>query len=235
MRVLGVIPARGGSVGIPNKNLVEVGGKPLIAWMIEAAKGVSLLERSVVVSSDSHDILDEANRHGAHAILRAPGLATAEASSESVLLDVLQHYHPEIVVLLQCTSPLTLPEDIDGTIRALIDSDSDCAVAVSQFHGFLWRRNLFDDSVNTINFNHTISRQRRQDRTPQYIETGAVYAMRTEGFLKAKHRFFGKVALYETPRERCLEIDEPSDLALAEAALSVHPQFFMEEVVAVGG
>ncbi|NIS68784.1 MAG: HAD hydrolase family protein [Proteobacteria bacterium] len=143
------------------------------------------------------------------------------ASSESALMHVLEHlsqtenYEPDLLVLLQCTSPLTAPEDIEGTIRALIHEDADSALAVAPFYDFLWK---YDNARNAIGINHDKKqRQRRQDRDPQFIETGAVYVMRTKGFQAAKHRFFGKTAMYVMPSERCFEIDEPDDLSIAKA------------------
>ena len=125
-------------------------------------------------------------------------------------------YRPEteLVVFLQCTAPLTLPEDIDGTIQALLDENADSALAVTSFHYFLWNQ---DESGNAVGINHNKRfRPLRQDCERQFLETGAVYVMRTQGFKETKHRFFGKTAIYVMPPERCLEIDEPVDLHIAE-------------------
>lgn len=222
MSVLAIIPARGGSKGIPQKNLRMVGGKPLIAYSIEQARKTAGVDR-VVVSTDDVKIAEVSARYGAEVIARPAEISGDSASSEAALLHVLtelrdqEDYHPSIIVFLQCTSPLTLAVDIEGTLQALVDQNADTAVSVTPFHYFLWKagKDGYGEEVN----HDKRTRPLRQEREPQYLETGAVYAMRTEGFLKTKHRFFGKTALYVMPPERCLEIDEPADLLNAEARL----------------
>ncbi|MEW5939695.1 MAG: hypothetical protein AB1750_08550, partial [Chloroflexota bacterium] len=132
-------------------------------------------------------------------------------------LEQTESYAPDVIVFLQCTSPLTLAEDIEGTIQALIQNNAASALSVSPFHYFLWG---YDKEGEVIAINHNkYFRPRRQDRDPQYVETGAVYVMRVEGFKAAKHRFFGKIAMYEMPLERRLEIDDPVDLQIAEVLI----------------
>jgi len=222
MNILAIIPARGGSKGIPRKNILSISGKPLIAHTIECALNTSIIDR-VVVSTDDPEIAAVSKQYGAEVVLRPIEISGDLASSEAALLHTLDYLKknegsdPEILVFLQCTSPLTLPEDVEGTIRALVDEDADSALAVAPFHYFLWRQ---DSDRNAVSINHDKNfRPMRQEREPQYIETGAVYAMRTEGFFKAKHRFFGKTAIYVMPAERRLEIDEPVDFEIAEVII----------------
>ncbi len=221
-RVLAVIPARGGSKGIPRKNLALLAGKPLVAYSIEAARRSKTVER-VVVSTDDPEIAGVSRHYGAEVVERPAELSGDKSSSESALLHVLDHlnrsenYKPDLVVFLQCTSPLTHEEDIDGTIQSLLRENADSALAVTPFHYFLWNR---DPNGEALGINHDkAQRLPRQDREPQYLETGAVYVMRTDGFLAARHRFFGRTALHAVPAERCLEIDEPADLKVAEVLL----------------
>ena len=219
--VLGVIPARGGSKGIPRKNLRPVAGEPLLAHIVREALLSRCLTR-VIVSTDDEEIAAVARRYDAEVIRRPTEISDDTASSESALLHALHHlretedYEPELLVFLQCTSPLTLAGDIDGTVEALLQSGADTALAVVPFHYFLWR-GPFEDASG-INHDKSV-RPRRQDREPQYLEAGAVVVARTPGFLEAKGRFYGRSAIYEIPEERCLEIDEPSDLLVAEARL----------------
>jgi N-acylneuraminate cytidylyltransferase len=152
------------------------------------------------------------------------GISTYTASSELALFHTLEYldetegYNPDLVVFLQCTSPLTLAEDIDGTVQVLFDQEADSSVAVTPFHYFLWR---WDANGDAIGVNHDKRvRPLRQERDLQYLETGAVYVMRTKGFKEAGHRFFGKTAMYVMPPERCLEIDEPIDLRIAEVLMT---------------
>ncbi len=225
--ILAIIPARGGSKGIPRKNLQPLAGKPLLAYSIEAARQTSSITRTVV-STDDPEIGAVAQEYGAEVVWRPAEISGDTASSESALLHVLDHlrqsegYEPDLLVFLQCTSPLTAPEDIEGTIRALLDANADSALAVTPFHYFLWREG---QDGSAVGINHDKSRRPlRQEREPQFLETGAVYVMRTQGFRAARHRFFGKTVMYVMPRERCLEIDDPEDLIVAEALLRARQQ-----------
>jgi N-acylneuraminate cytidylyltransferase len=219
---LAIIPARGGSKGIPRKNVTPLAGRPLIAWTIDAARNAKRVRR-VVVSTDDADIAEISRRFGAEVIQRPPEISGDTASSESALLHAVdelervESYRPKLLTFLQCTSPLTLADDIDGTIAALEEANADSALTVAPFHHFLWRT---DEQEDAVGINHDKSfRPRRQDRIPEYLETGAVYAMKTAGFRAARHRFFGKTATYIVPPGRAIEIDEPGDLVIAERFL----------------
>jgi N-acylneuraminate cytidylyltransferase len=122
----------------------------------------------------------------------------------------------DILVFLQCTSPLTTGADIDAVVERLVADKADSALSVTDFHYFLWKTG--EDGAEAINHDKRF-RPRRQDREPQFVENGAVYAMRIPGFLEARHRFFGKTVFHVMPRERCWEIDEPVDFAIAEILL----------------
>lgn len=218
-KILSVIPARGGSKGIPGKNICEVSGKPLIAYSIEAALQAKLVDR-VVVSTNDQVIADVSEKYGAEVVLRPDAISGDLASSESALLHVLdvlareENYHPDLLIFLQCTSPLTLPVDIDGTIRVLLESGADTAFAAIPFHYFVWSWNPDGEMVG-INHDKK-NRLMRQQRQDQFLESGAVYVMRVPGFIAEQHRFFGKTVMYEMPEERCFEIDDPVDLVIAE-------------------
>lgn len=221
--ILAIIPARGGSKGIPRKNIRLLNGKPLLAYTIEQARQTPAISR-VVVSTDDPEIGAVAQQYGAEVVWRPAEISGDTASSESALLHVLDYlaqtegYEPELVVFLQCTAPLTLAEDISGTIQVLLDQQADTALAVVPFHYFLWK---YDGKGDAIGINHDKhERLLRQQQDPQYLEAGAVYVMRTSGFRQAKHRFFGKTALYVMPAERRLEIDEPVDFKIAEVLLA---------------
>lgn len=219
-----IIPARGGSKGIPGKNVRIVGGKPMIAHTIEAARAAERVDR-VFVSTDDAEIARVAREWGAEVVERPAELATDTASSESALLHTLaeleasEGYRPELLVFLQCTSPLTTSGDIDGTVAALVDEEADTSLAVTPFHYFVWKHGAGGDVVG-VNHDKSV-RPMRQEREAQWLETGAVYVMRAEGFKEAKHRFFGKTALFEMPADRVAEIDEPEDLARVEARMAV--------------
>ena len=262
---IAIIPARGGSKGIPHKNVIPICGKPLLAWNILAAKRASTVD-AVFVSTDDSEIAQIAATHGASLIWRPAELAGDTASSESALLHAVEEVQrleisdgdrklrscddgrsemevrgaagsgkepvsnlqspiskiprpwrkDDILVFLQCTSPLTTGADIDAVVEKLVADKADSALSVTDFHYFLWKTR--EDGAEAINHDK-LFRPRRQDREPQFVENGAVYAMRIPGFLEARHRFFGKTVFHIMPRERCWEIDEPVDFAIAEVLL----------------
>ncbi len=225
-RNLVIIPARGGSRGIPGKNIKTLAGKPLIAHTIEAARNARQVDR-VVVSTDSPEIGELSKQYGAEVVWRPAEISGDRASSESALLHVMDHLHrterysADLIIFLQCTSPLTASEDIDGTVEALISAQADTALAVAPFHYFLWE---VDGAGSATGINHDKNvRLMRQERTPQYIETGAIYVMKADLFRRHKHRFFGKTAVYIMPPERRWEIYEPVDFRVAEVLLREQP------------
>ena len=225
--LIAIIPARGGSKGIPGKNIASVAGKPLIAYTIEAALAAKCIGQ-VIVTTDSPEIARVAKRFGAEVISRPADLSGDTASSESALLHALETLRdrgetlPELFVFLQCTSPLTLPEDIDGTVEALVEQQADTAFTAAPFHGFVWKQDA-DQNATGVNHDKRV-RLRRQDKEPEFIETGAVYVMKTAGFLEHVHRFFGQTALLETPANRTLDIDDPADLKRADELLNAREE-----------
>ena len=212
---IAIIPARGGSKGIPNKNLQTVGGVTLLARTISAClKSESIA--TVYVSTDSDDIAAVALNNGAQVIRRPADISGDTASSESALLHSLNEIEktsslPNNVLFAQCTSPFITHTDIDGILDLLKDHDS--ALTVTHNHAFIWRK---DNTGNAIGINHDSAiRLPRQQLDPEYKETGALYAMNIDQFRKCGHRFFGRIGMYEVPADRSMEIDEPEDLRLA--------------------
>ena len=209
---LALIPARGGSKGIPGKNLQPVGGVPLIGRTVAAARASARVGR-VVVSTDDDAIAAVAEEHGAEVVRRPAAIAGDTASSESALLhalDVLQQHGPlpERLVFLQCTSPFTHAAQIDRVLAALDTPGINSSFAVAPWHGFLWR-----SDGRGINHDPQQPRQRRQDLEPSFLETGAIYAMATASFRANGSRFcapWQPVVIDDSGPE----IDTPADLAL---------------------
>jgi N-acylneuraminate cytidylyltransferase len=200
---IAIIPARGGSKGIPDKNLQTVGGVSLLARAISACLQSASI-RTVYVSTDSDRIAEVASNCGAQVIRRPVEISGDSASSESALLHALDEIEKQ-------TSPFISHVDIDGVVGLLQNHDS--ALTVTHNHAFIWRR---DSSGNAIGINHDSAvRLPRQQLAPEFRETGAVYGMNIEQFRKSSHRFFGRIGMYEVPAERSMEIDEPEDLRLA--------------------
>jgi YrbI family 3-deoxy-D-manno-octulosonate 8-phosphate phosphatase len=242
-RVLAVIPARGGSKGVPAKNLAPVGGVPLVARAVRECKAAGLVT-DVVVSTDDHAIAAAARESGAEVVLRPAAIAGDTATSEAAVLHAMDahealHGSPvDVVLLVQCTSPFILREDIDGVARAVVEHGADTALTVAPFHGFIWRDTADEpavaeavrtgaaagdtagvvDTEGGYGVNHDKSfRPRRQDRPQDLLETGAAYAMDAAGLRKHQHRFFGRTEPVRTDPARVLEIDDPHDLARAQA------------------
>ncbi|MFG1679813.1 N-acetylneuraminate synthase family protein [Nonomuraea sp. NPDC049269] len=212
MRVLAVVPARGGSAGVPLKNLAPVGGIPLVTRAVRASLRSELIDR-VVVSTDHAGIAEAAKEAGALVVDRPEELSGATASSESAVLHALDALgeDPEVVVLVQCTSAFIDSDDLSAAVRKVLDGEADTVVSGLPTHEFLWTA-----AGGGINHDPAI-RQRRQDREPQFRENGAFYVMRTSGLREHGHRFFGTVAVQPVPVRHAIEIDEPEDLELARA------------------
>jgi YrbI family 3-deoxy-D-manno-octulosonate 8-phosphate phosphatase len=214
-----VIPARGGSKGLPGKNLRSVGGMPLIVRAIDAAAQANT-ELFVVVSTDDKEIAEVASAAGATIVDRPAELATDEASSESAVLHALDELSksdtvPSVVLFVQCTSPFIQGDDLDRLISRIADDGVDCAFLVAPFHRFLW--GCGPDGATAIDHdpNH---RLRRQELPPRFVETGAGYGFRTEGFRLAANRFFGSIGMCIVEPSRAIEIDDDYDALLADSA-----------------
>lgn len=211
-----VIPARGGSKGIPLKNLQKVGGRTLLARAIDAAHGAHGIDR-VVVSTDHDGIAQEAERAGAQVVHRPEEISGDTASSESAVLHALDALgtDAEITVFLQCTSPFIDSASLDNAIGRVRDDHADVVFSAVEDHSFLWK---LDDASHAEAVGHDAAfRPRRQDRDPHFNETGAFYVMRTEGLRASGHRFFGRIEIEEVPLEQSREIDSMSDLTLVRA------------------
>ncbi len=224
MKALGVIPARGGSKSIPRKNIAMLGGKPLLAYTIEAAQGSRLLT-DYLVSSEDEEILQVARQYGAP----TPFVRPAElASDEAPSLPVVQHALREmerlkgvvydIVVLLQPTTPFRLPQDIDAAVEKLIATQADSVISVCDVGAYhpARMRWIIDDQLVELPIREERELQRRQDLPPVYIRNGAIYAVRRE-VVMLQNSMVGKISRpYIMPEERSVNIDSKLDFLLAE-------------------
>jgi N-acylneuraminate cytidylyltransferase len=217
--VVAIIPARGGSTGVPRKNVLPVGGVPLVARAVAAARAAERVDE-VVVTTDDDEIARVAAEAGATIVRRPAELAGATASSESALLHALDDLErrgipASTIVFLQATSPFIAPAGIDEAVDLVTSGEVDCAFSAYETYGFLWGRGE-DAQAHAINHD-AAHRPRRQDRSPHYLETGAFYAFDAAGFRRAGHRFFGRIGIVEVPERSAIEIDEPAQLAVARA------------------
>jgi CMP-N,N'-diacetyllegionaminic acid synthase len=208
MKVVSLIPARKGSKGIPNKNLVDLCGKPLIYYAIEASK--KSLVKETWVSSDSEEILNTAENLGVKTIKRPLELSDDNASSEKALLHFAKNVDFDILVFIQCTSPLIRFNDINKGIEKMKTFDS--VVSVSETNQMFWNTNgpLYD-----LN-----NRTRRQDSVKRYLETGSFFITTKKNLLKFKNRLSGNIGFVEIPKSRSFDIDSYEDLKIVETLIN---------------
>jgi N-acylneuraminate cytidylyltransferase/CMP-N,N'-diacetyllegionaminic acid synthase len=228
-KVLGLITARGGSKGIPGKNITLLGDKPLIAWTIESALNASVIDK-LVVSTDSKQIADVSKDWGAE----VPFVRPLELSGDnSPHIDVLIHavmwlrenadYFPDYVMLLQPTSPFRTTDDIEKSARLAFESDADCIISVQEslshpytmtqitdnnmFSGFLMSAHQRDEYQN------------RQTRPQFYSLNGAIYLIKVDVLLETNTIYPDFTMTYMMPEERSLDIDTAWDLNIANLVM----------------
>ncbi|MBU2547610.1 MAG: acylneuraminate cytidylyltransferase [Proteobacteria bacterium] len=225
MKTVAIIPARGGSKGIPGKNIMDFCGRPLLSWSIVQAREALSVER-VYVSSDDREILEVARSSGAEPIVRPEALASDTASSESALdhaLEVVASREgsaPDIVVFLQATSPLREPEDIDGAVRELTAAEADSLFSMAVLDDFcLWTRK--GGELQGLSYD-PLNRGRRQDRPPLYLENGSIYVFRPRTLSVYGNRLGGRLAMFEMPFWKSCEIDKPEDVDICRYYFEKH-------------
>lgn len=222
-RRIAIIPARGGSKGLPGKNIKDFNGRPLIAWSVQAAIESGLFD-TVVTSTDSADIQRVAVAAGAEApFLRPNELATDTATSADVVQDVLNRYPGhEWLCLLQPTSPLRTSRDLIESWKLAEKPGIDAVISMSvQSHPIEWSLSVTPDArlqpIDKRNF-----RKRRQDIAPTYLPNGAIYWIKVSSFIKLKDFWTPDTAGYQMPNERSVDIDSLYDFRLAEWAANHH-------------
>ena len=220
--VVAIIPARGGSKGVPRKNLRRVGGVPLVARAIAAARRSGAVDR-VVVSTDDSEIAAVAREWGADVVERPAEIAGDTATSESALLHAIDELAGRgidvgVVAFLQATSPFIDSSALAEGVHAIREGRFDSAFAAIETYGFSWRRDAASSGTGAraVAVGHDAEhRPRRQDREPHYLETGAFYVFGADAFREAGHRFFGRIGIIEVPDHSALEIDTEAELERA--------------------
>ncbi|MDA7880821.1 acylneuraminate cytidylyltransferase family protein [Akkermansiaceae bacterium] len=223
MSILALIPARGGSKGLPGKNIMSFCEKPLLAWSIEAAKESLVPISRIVVSSEDEEILNVAREYGAHCpFIRPAELATDGASGlDSVLhaLDWLaenENYHPEWLLLLQPTSPLRIAADIDSAYQLVLEHEVDSVMGVTEAQSHpMWTKTI-DENGRLCDF---IDRKEapaiRQDLPLAYVVNGAMYLIRTDILQRDRSFSNDETLAYVMPPERSVDIDTEFDFKIA--------------------
>ncbi len=230
LKILAIIPARGGSKGIPKKNIRLLAGKPLIGYSINVAKKSKFLNY-VVVSTDDSDIAAYAKENGVDVIDRPPAIS----NDESPVLDTIIHtiltlkendgLLPDIIVLLQPTSPLRNAEDIDGAIQLFLAGKFDSVISVCQTeHSPYWCFKISGTKLIPL-FNKKMSLARRQDLPQTYRPNGAIYITTPRSLKKNCGFMTDNTAPYIMPIERSIDIDNQLDFSLAESLIEKSEKF----------
>ena len=215
MKILSIIPARGGSKRIPNKNLLMLGDIPLIGHTINHSLSSKYITKSIV-SSDSEKILTYAKKFDKlNIIKRKKNISGDYSTTEDVIVDVLnnlglENYEPDIVVLFQVTSPIRHLNIIDKAIEKFINNESDSLLSVTKNHSFLWKKGINPQPINYDYKNRPMS----QDFNNQFIENGSFYIFKPWLIHKNKCRIGGKISLFEMDFWSSFEIDNIEDYNL---------------------
>ncbi len=225
MEIMAIIPARGGSKGIPLKNLKLLNGKSLINYSINGSLKSKFITRTIV-SSDHPKILNIAEKLGAEIIKRPKNLATDSSQLEPVIEHCLnylkskENYVPDIIILLQNTSPLRTKKHIDEALRLFLHSKLDSMLSCYDSHYFIWtsKKNLL------FPVNHDPeNRPNRQRINDQFVENGAIYITKYNAFKKSHCRISGKIGLFKMSKELSIDIDTKYDLLQANKFLKNQP------------
>lgn len=214
MIVHAIIPARGGSKGIPRKNLVEVGGRPLLSYTVEDALAAPEVTE-VFVTTDCEEIATLAQSLGATVIHRPPALSGDTASSESALLHALdvererRGHDPDLVVFLQATSPLRPSGAISAAVQTLVHEGADSLFSASPVHGFVWRLQEGVPVPVSYDYRH---RPRRQEAMEHVEENGSIYVFHPWVLRNEGNRLGGRIAVYRMDPLYAVQVDVPKDL-----------------------
>jgi CMP-N-acetylneuraminic acid synthetase len=223
MVTLCLIPARGGSRGVPGKNLALVGGRPLLDWTVDAAAGAGPPAR-VVVTTDAEDIAERARALGAEVpFLRPPELAADDTPGIAPILHAVETlaaegYQPDLVVCLQPTSPLRGAEDVRAALALFADDGVDAVVSVSPARRHpLWMKTI--DSGGWLRpFSAEPAPPTRQALPPVYALNGAIYAARRDVLLETRGWYTDRTRAYVMPPDRSWDVDTPFDLVVAASS-----------------
>ncbi|MBW6481320.1 MAG: acylneuraminate cytidylyltransferase family protein [Bacteroidales bacterium] len=227
--MIAIIPARGGSKGLPGKNILPFCGKPLIAWTIEAALACKSLDR-VIVSTDSEEIADTARTYGAE----VPGLRPRElALDNSSAIDVYIYLWKKLTgkaksdpvpfVVLQPTSPLRTTEDINTAVKLFHEKKADSVISVSEAtHPPVWAKKIDEKGVLRNYFETSQSLFNRQQIPVAYMPNGAVFILKNALVAKNRNYYSDKTYPYHMPYERSLDIDNIWDFRIAEYIMNFH-------------
>lgn len=213
MKVLALIPARGGSKGLPRKNILEAGGKPLVAWTVHAALSSTCVDR-VVLSSDDDEIIQAAFKAGCDIPFRRPiKLATDQASTIDVVLHALEQLPGyDYVVLLQPTSPLRTGQHIDAAFKLMLGYGAPACVSITLVdQSPYWMYRVESDNTLSNLIKPLPNGSRRQDLPAVYALNGAIYIAKTDWLLQSRSFLSPKTVGYKMEKKVSIDIDDLED------------------------
>ena len=214
--IIAIIPARGGSKGIPNKNIINCMGKPLIAHSIEYAQESNLIS-SIYVSTNDDKIATVAKEYNAEIINRPDSISGDTATTESAIEHLLNNIpKPDIIVLLQATSPLRPSGTLDKSINMMISEKYDSLLSLSPTHRFNWEING-RETIPKYDFKKRPRRQDIPESERSYIENGSLYIFTYNNFMKYNNRLGGKIGHIIFEEEFSFEIDSLTDLIVIDS------------------
>ena len=219
------IPARGGSKGIPGKNIKTFAGKPLIVHSIEYALNCTQIDR-VVVSTDDDKIAKITRKAGAKVVIRPPELSIDSATTESAIHHFVNKFNkkPDILVLLQPTNPFRPKGSLDNALTHFTNNGFDSLLSIVSTHRFFWR--IKDDQTTFAEYDY-LNRPRRQDMKLEdirYMENGSLYIFTRKHFDKTGNRLGGKIGYVKWPEDYSIEIDTTSDFDMVEKLFLSHSE-----------
>lgn len=221
-RVLAIIPARGGSKGLPGKNIKSLHGKPLLTYTLEVAQKSHYIDR-IVLSTDSEAIAEVARSFGLEVpFLRPASLATDKAATMDVIAHVVASLQEafDILVVLQPTSPLRIRADIDGSLELLLEKEANAVLSVVKVdHPVEWTNVLPEDGRMDHFISPAIRFTPRQELSRRYRLNGAVYVARTDYLLEHRNYFHSYCYAFVMPKDRSVDIDDQLDFDFAEFLL----------------
>jgi CMP-N,N'-diacetyllegionaminic acid synthase len=228
--VLAVIPARGGSKGIPRKNLEIIGLKPLVAHSIGHALNAKTID-AVVVTSEDKEIQEVSKSFGAEVLIRPKKYAADTSRVDPLLIATVRQWEEqneskvEILVLLYPTAPLRDVESIDKAVRLVQKQGYDSALSLCFDTSYIWKRK--EDIVSPVNYDPKKRMPRQKEVWNQWIENKAIYVMKRKLLFDTGCRLGGKIGFVEMPKWRSIDVDSPEDLFLARM---IYQQKFMSKI-----
>ncbi len=222
MSVQAIVLARGGSKGIPGKNIIDFCGKPLITWTIEQCLSSKFVDK-VWVSSDSQEILDVAKGSGSETILRPEEFSTDLSTSESAWIHALDYLenkeiNPEIILAPQVTSPLRESSDIDKAVEKFTEGGYDSMFSCCPVEDLFFWQESKEGILESINYDYK-KRMRRQDISNKFIENGSFYIFSSETIRENSNRFGKKIGYIEMEFWKMFEIDSLEDCRMCSALM----------------